>query len=63
MTPYSDGECPCTSSCGLHGDCQACQAAHRSSGSETSCEKLGVPRAEEEPRYAVNLLDFTPCAG
>ena len=35
-------DCPCTSGCERHGDCEACKAYHHSSGQKTSCEKLGL---------------------
>ena len=30
--------CPCTSKCARHGDCEACQENHK--GNLTACQKL-----------------------
>lgn len=57
-------DCPCTSKCSLHGDCEPCRGAHRASESQTSCEKLGIVWPEEPvPDFGIRLLDFSPCAG
>jgi hypothetical protein len=32
-------DCPCTAKCARHGDCEACQANHKSGGSLTACQK------------------------
>jgi len=31
-------DCPCTSSCVRHGDCEACQAYHK--GGMTVCQRI-----------------------
>lgn len=58
-------DCPCTSKCSLHGECDSCKSAHEASSSQTSCEKLGIvwPEEEQLPDCGIRLLDFTPCAG
>ncbi len=37
-------DCPCTSDCPRHGDCEACQENHHSKGSKTACERLGIKK-------------------
>jgi len=32
-------DCPCTSECPRHGDCEACQANHNEKGSLTFCKR------------------------
>jgi hypothetical protein len=39
MNKEVNNECPCTSNCGRHGDCEACQANHKEKGSLTACQR------------------------
>ena len=32
--------CPCTSNCARHGDCEACQANHKAKGNLSACQRL-----------------------
>lgn len=43
---YDSANCPCTSSCNKHGDCEACKEAHHSKGSKTFCERAVVTNKE-----------------
>jgi hypothetical protein len=41
MSEKINPDCKCPSRCTRHGDCEACEAHHRKSGSRTHCGKTG----------------------
>ncbi|MDL2317586.1 hypothetical protein LJC74_00640 [Eubacteriales bacterium OttesenSCG-928-A19] len=45
MAKKLNPDCPCTSSCARHGDCEACRANH--AGGLTSCQRLEKQEKKE----------------
>lgn len=45
MAKEINENCPCTSKCSRHGDCEACQAYHASS--QTTCQRIKAKEAAE----------------